>query len=266
VKARDLYSGVFSRHAAAYRERQLQIVTSRGRLRAIELMAPRAGERVLDLACGPGNVSRRLVDQDLRVTGVDIAPGMLELARTDVPEAAFVRGDLEQLPFADGSFDAAICGHGYQFVADPLRALRDARRVLRLDGRLAASVPADRRLVNAEEIVGPIADRWLPPRPTPVDAGDRSWLEDPGKFVAMLRDAGFREARGELLATTSSWESPGSYVSLCSSWWDTAARMEGVPRARIDAFQAELREELEARFGPGPFETPGQDVVVCAVR
>src|SRR5205085_768048 len=104
------------------------------------------------------------------------------------------------------------------------------------------------------------------PRPIPVDAGDRSWLEDPDAFTARLREAGFGEARGELVATTASWESPASYVSLCSSWWDTAARMEGLPRSRIEAFQAELRKALEAQFGSGPFETPGRDVVVCAVR
>jgi len=264
VKARDLYAGVFSRHAAAYRSRQLQTISA-GRRRALELLAARPGERLLDLACGPGNLSRHLVEVGARVIGVDVAAGMLELARADVPEAVFVRGELEQLPFAEGAFEVAVCGHGFQFVADLRRALGEARRVLKPGGRLVASVPADRRLVNPEKVVGPIADRWLNPPSTPVDAGDRSWLEDPAAFTARLRQAGFREARGELVATTASWESPASYVSMCSSWWDTAVRMEGVPRSRIEAFQAEPRETLEARVGPGPFETPGRDVVVYAV-
>src|SRR5207248_944950 len=134
LKARDLYSAMFSRHAGAYRARHQQIV-SLGRLRAIELMGPRPGERVLDLACGPGNTTRHLVDRRARVIGVDIAPGMLELARMDVPEAVFVRGDLEQLPLREVSCDAAFCGHGLQFVPDLLQALREARRVLRPGGR-----------------------------------------------------------------------------------------------------------------------------------
>ena len=45
-----------------------------------------------------------------------------------------------------------------------------------------------------------------------------------------------------------------------------AARMEGVPRSRVDAFEAALRQALEAHYGPGPFETPGEDVVLHAVR
>ena len=265
MKAKDLYSGVFSRHAAAYRDRQLQTV-SRSRARAIRLLAPRPGERVLDLACGPGNVARQLVDLGARVIGVDIAPGMLELARADVPEAAFVRGELEQLPFADGSCDAALCGHGYQFVPDLCRALREARRVLRPGGRLAASVPARRRVADLEEVIGPIADRWLKPRPTPIDAADRRRLETPQAFAAAAREAGFGDARGEQVATTASWESAADYVGRCCSWWDTAARMEGVPQPRIDAFQAELHEALVARYGPGPFQTPGEDVVLYAVR
>jgi SAM-dependent methyltransferase len=264
VKARELYSGVFSRHAAAYRARQNQIVSA-SRMRAIELLAPRPGERVLDLACGPGNVSRQLVDRQLRVIGVDIASGMLELAAVDLPEAAFVRGDLEQLPFRDASFDGAVCGHGYQFMPDLDRALREARRVLRPGRRLAASVPARRRVADPE-VVEPIADRWLNPRPTPIDEGDRSRLDEPDAFASALRAAGFHDARAESIATTASWESPADYVSRCSSWWDTAARMEGVPRPRIEAFQAELRKALETQFGPGPFETPGEDVVACGVR
>jgi SAM-dependent methyltransferase len=265
LKAKDLYAGVFSRHAAAYRARHRQIV-SRGRMRAIELLAPRAGERVLDLACGPGNVSRHLVGAGARVIGIDVAPGMLELARADVPEAMYVRGDLEWLPLAERSCDAAFCGHGFQFVPDLPRALREARRVLRTGGRLAASVPAQRPVAGSEEVIGSIADRWLNPRPTPIDAGDRAALEDPEAFAGAAREAGFRVARGEHVATTARWESPAAYVSLCTSWWDTAARMEGLPRSRIDGFETELREALEARFGPGPFETPGADVVLFAVR
>jgi SAM-dependent methyltransferase len=191
---------------------------------------------------------------------------MLELARADVPEAVLVRGELERLPFADGSCDAAVCGHGYQFEPDLPEALREARRVLRGGGRLAASVPARRRVADLDEVVGPIADRWLNPRPTPIDASDRRRLEDPRAFAAAAREAGFGHARGERVVTTASWESASDYVSLCSSWWDTAARMEGLPRSRIDAFQADLREALEHQYGPGPFETPGEDVVLYAVR
>ena len=256
---------MFSRHAAAYRARHHQIV-SLGRLRAIELMAPRPGERVLDLACGPGNATRHLVESRARVIGVDVAQGMLELARTDVPEAAFVRGDLEHLPLVDASCDAAFCGHGFQFVSDLFQALGEARRVLRSDGRLAASVPARRLVADVEDLVEPIANRWLNPRPTPVDAGDRSRLDDPEAFAAAARQAGFKGARGERVTTTASWEGPAAYVSLCASWWDTAARMDGLPRSRIDGFRRELHERLEARFGPGPFETRGEDVVLYAVK
>ncbi len=74
MKAKQLYPGVFSRHAAAYRERHLEI-ESRGRLRAVELLDLQAGELVLDLACGPGNVSRMLLRAGVRVVAVDMAPG-----------------------------------------------------------------------------------------------------------------------------------------------------------------------------------------------
>ena len=117
MRATELYGGIFSRHAAAYRARHRQI-RSEGRERALELLAVQPGERVLDLACGPGNLSRRLAAARGWVVGVDIAEGMLALARSDVPEAAFARTDLARLGLAGAAFDAGLCGHGLQFLAD----------------------------------------------------------------------------------------------------------------------------------------------------
>jgi SAM-dependent methyltransferase len=265
VKSKDLYSGIFSRHAAAYRERHRQI-DSRGRNRALELLAVEPGERVVDLACGPGNVTRRLVSAGASVIGVDVAPGMLALASRDVPEADFALMDLERLAFTDGGFDAALCGHGLQFVPRLDMALCEARRILRPGGRLAASVPSRRGGRALDDVIGPIADRWLKPRPRPVDAGDRSLVEDPDVFAAAARAAGFGEARAERVETESHWQDPATYIGLQTSWWDMASRMEGVSPDRILAYTTELKTRLQERFGDGPFDTAGLDVVLYAVR
>jgi SAM-dependent methyltransferase len=86
---------------------------ARGRTRVIELAAARPGMRILDLACGPGNLSRRLAAQVApggEVIGVDLAPGMIELARAaDIPNARFEVMDIEQLAFGDATFAATGC-------------------------------------------------------------------------------------------------------------------------------------------------------------
>jgi demethylmenaquinone methyltransferase/2-methoxy-6-polyprenyl-1,4-benzoquinol methylase len=98
----------------------------------------RPGDRVLDAACGTGD----LAIADLKagagtVTGLDFSERMLERARRKSTAIDWVRGDLLALPFADGTFDAATVGFGVRNVADLELALRELRRVLHPGGRLA---------------------------------------------------------------------------------------------------------------------------------
>jgi demethylmenaquinone methyltransferase/2-methoxy-6-polyprenyl-1,4-benzoquinol methylase len=99
--------------------------------------AVRPGDRVLDAACGTGD----LAIADLRagaskVTGLDFSEEMLARARRKAP-LDWVQGDMLALPFADGTFDAATVGFGVRNVADLELSLRELRRVLRPGGRLA---------------------------------------------------------------------------------------------------------------------------------
>jgi demethylmenaquinone methyltransferase/2-methoxy-6-polyprenyl-1,4-benzoquinol methylase len=100
--------------------------------------AVRPGDRVLDAACGTGDLA--LADRRAgaaSVTGLDFSPRMLARARRKAPGLAWVEGDLLALPFAEGVFDAATVGFGVRNVADLERALSELRRVLRPGGRLA---------------------------------------------------------------------------------------------------------------------------------
>jgi ubiquinone/menaquinone biosynthesis C-methylase UbiE len=96
-----------------------------------------AGMQVLDLACGPGLVAGAARLRGAMPTGLDFAAAMIGLARATHPEIRSEEGDAEALPFADASFDAVISNFGVHHVPDPVRALSEARRVLRPDGRMA---------------------------------------------------------------------------------------------------------------------------------
>jgi len=96
----------------------------------------RSGDRVLDAACGTGDLA--LADARagaVRVTGLDFSEAMLARARKKAP-LEWVQGDLLALPFAEGTFDAATVGFGVRNVEDLSLALRELRRVLRPGGRL----------------------------------------------------------------------------------------------------------------------------------
>jgi demethylmenaquinone methyltransferase/2-methoxy-6-polyprenyl-1,4-benzoquinol methylase len=100
--------------------------------------AVRPGDRVLDAACGTGDLA--IADRKAgagKVTGLDFSERMLERARRKDTAVEWVHGDMLALPFADGTFDAATVGFGVRNVADLELALRELRRVLRPGGRLA---------------------------------------------------------------------------------------------------------------------------------
>jgi demethylmenaquinone methyltransferase/2-methoxy-6-polyprenyl-1,4-benzoquinol methylase len=97
----------------------------------------RPGDRVLDAACGTGDLGVLAAKEGASVTGVDFSEPMLERARRKAPQLEWVRGDLLALPFADETFDAATVGFGVRNVADLAQAVAELRRVLRPGGRLA---------------------------------------------------------------------------------------------------------------------------------
>jgi ubiquinone/menaquinone biosynthesis C-methylase UbiE/adenylate cyclase class IV len=95
--------------------------------------------RALDAACGTGRHARELVRLGHTVTGVDASPEMLGVARARVPEAEFVTGRLEALPFADGSFDAAVCALALSHAADLRAPVAELARVVAPGGEIVVS-------------------------------------------------------------------------------------------------------------------------------
>lgn len=104
-------------------------------------LAPRPGERILDLSTGTGWTSRLVARSGARVTGVDIADGLLEVARaTAAAEGLAIDyrlGDAEDLPFDDGAFDAVVSTCGVMFASRPEAAAAELARVCRKGGRIA---------------------------------------------------------------------------------------------------------------------------------
>lgn len=147
------------------------------------------GQALLDIACGTGIVAR-LAKQRLgnsgAVAGVDISPGMLNVARSIAPDIDWREGNAQALPLRPGeSFDVVTCHQGLQFFPDKRAALREMRRALKTGGRLAVVVwYTDEEMPFVMELRR-IAERHLGPiNDTRFSFGDPSALE------SLLHDAG----------------------------------------------------------------------------
>jgi ubiquinone/menaquinone biosynthesis C-methylase UbiE len=100
--------------------------------------------RALDLACGPGTFTRALAARMRFVVGLDLTPALLARAVKSVGEAsaagtvsAFACGDGTRMPFADGTFNLAICGYSIHHMLHPARVIAELARVVRVGGRVA---------------------------------------------------------------------------------------------------------------------------------
>lgn len=108
----------------------------------------RPGQRVLDVACGTGVLTRAAAIRtgpSGAVTGLDVSPRMLSIAARLSPTLEWREGTAESLPFPDESFDAVVSQFGLMFVPDPAAALGEMMRVLKPGGRLAVAVWASLR-------------------------------------------------------------------------------------------------------------------------
>ena len=117
-----------------------------------------SGDRVLDVACGTGIVARTAADRTGpagRVVGLDLNEAMLTVARRVRPDLDWRQGNAASMPFADESFDVALCQSGLMFVPDPAAAVGEMSRVVRPGGRVAAQVWSS---LDRQTAIQPFAD------------------------------------------------------------------------------------------------------------
>jgi ubiquinone/menaquinone biosynthesis C-methylase UbiE len=238
------YDATFAKQAAESYERHF--VPAIGRPVAAELIEAadlRPGERVLDVACGTGIVTRLAADRvraDGSVAGLDPNPAMLAVAREAASGEAPItwhEAHAEHIPLDDDRFDVVLCGMGLQFFANRAAALREIRRVLAPGGRFVANVPGPT----------PPPLQWMADglrrHVSPQSAGfvDAVFsLHDADELRSLAEEAGFTRVEVRSEETPLDLGAPGGFL------W---SYVESTPvAAEVATMDVERRRALEREF------------------
>jgi SAM-dependent methyltransferase len=273
ARLRSMWASVAGgwREQAAYIDARGAAVTER----MLELSALRPGDRVLELACGPGSVglaAAKRVGPAGEVVVSDVAAEMTAIAvdRANALGLPNVTGrvlDLESIDEPDETYDAILCREGLMFATDPARGAREITRVLRPGGRAALAVwgPPERNpwLSIVFDAVSAELERPIPPLGTP---GPFS-LADKTRLAALLSDAGLSHVEVSELSVPLR-------APTFDEWWNTTRALAGPLSQILAALPTATAESLRARAHESakPYQTrngldfPGVTLLASARR
>ncbi len=234
----------------------------------LDRAAPTRAEHVLDVGCGTGNAALLVAARGIRVTGVDPAPRLVDVARSHAAvqrlDATFATGTAAALPLPDGAADVTLSVFGVIFAPDPAAAAAEMARVTAPAGRIALSAWIPEGPVSrAARISGDAVRRALGmPSSVPFAWHDR------GALAGLLRPHGFEVELYEHRHVFTA-ESPRAYVEAefeAHPLW-VAGRAILEPRGELDAVRDRVLEILvTANEDPEGFRVTGRYVVAVARR
>jgi demethylmenaquinone methyltransferase/2-methoxy-6-polyprenyl-1,4-benzoquinol methylase len=192
--------------------------------RFVNRVKPRAGETILDMAGGTGDIAFRMAKRGARVTVADINPDMLEVgkeraAERDIAGLDWATENAEKLSFGDSRFDAYTIVFGIRNVTDIPGALREARRVLKRGGRFFCMEFSTSDWPGFAEAYDAFASNVIPKVGKLVADDEASYqylvesirrFPRPEAFRRMITEAGFSQARAE--------PALGGLVTIHSGW------------------------------------------------
>ncbi|WP_262852490.1 class I SAM-dependent methyltransferase [Mumia quercus] len=206
------------------------------------------GERALDVGCGPGALSERLVallGAD-GVAAIDPSRSLVEAARARLPGVDVRRAAAEDLPFADGAFDAALAQLVVHFMDDPVAGLSEMARVTTPGGRVAACV------WDHAGGTGPLSTFWDAVHDVDPDAPDESGLAGSreGDLARLLSRAGLADVETVTLTVRVAFDS-------FEDWWTPFTLGVGPAGTYVGGLEpdaaATLRERCRALLPEPPF-------------
>jgi SAM-dependent methyltransferase len=147
---------------------------------------------LLDAGCGAGLALSKAAAAGATPYGLDASAALLAVAAERVPDADLRTGEIEELPYADGSFDVVTAFNSIQYAVDPAHAVAELARVCRLGGRVAIGIWGDPDRCETEGLFTRLRSLAPPPPGTPAPLG----CSDPGVLESLLEKAGLTVVDG----------------------------------------------------------------------
>jgi SAM-dependent methyltransferase len=181
------------------------------------------GTRLLDVGCGAGLALELAHARGVSVWGFDAAAGLLDVARSRLPQADIRQGDVETLPYDNGVFDAITAFNSVQYANDPIRALREIKRVATRRAPVAIATWGEPARCEARALIAALGALLPPPPP---GAGGPFALAAPGALEALVESAQLTAERAFEVST------PFAYADIHGAV--RAGLASGPARAAID--------------------------------
>jgi SAM-dependent methyltransferase len=214
---------------------------------ALDAIGARGGMRLLDVGCGAGRALAMAAERGAEPVGLDATPGLLAIARDRLPQTDIREGDMEELPWEDGSFDAVTGFNSFQFAGDPVRALSEARRVVRPGAPVVMATWGQPQACEAAgylRVVGAL----MPP-PPPGAEGPFS-LSEPGALEAVMSRAGLEAGHAEEVEAPFAYPDMETALRGLLSAGPVVAALNHAGEQRVrDAVAGSLADHRDAEGG-----------------
>lgn len=219
-------------------------------------------DRVLDVGCGNGQVTRLAARRAGHATGLDLSGPMLARARASavdegVGNVAFEQGDAQVFPFPPHAFDVALSRFGIMFFADPVAAFGNIRGALRPGGRLAFLSMRD--LGDLGDVFSAVGGG-----PASTDSGPLS-LSDPAVIDRVLTDAGFTDVKAEAVEAEGVWgRDVADATEFIMGWGPVRFALRSASPSTEDRVRESVARALAPHAGPDAVRLRGTARLVTA--
>ena len=214
---------------------------------ALDLLDPQPGERILDVGCGEGTLTRKIVERGATVLGIDSSPEMIAAARANGVDAVQLSAEDMQF-FAE--FDAAFSNATLHWVLEKEQAARAIFRALKPGGRFAGEMGGEGNIARLRDALDEelVIRGYVPP------SESSNWYPSPGEFAAIYEAAGFCNVDARLIERPTRLDhGVGKWVTTFRKGWLDRASVPDQERAEIgaavaDKFGSDIADYVRLRF------------------